>query len=262
MNQYRLMVLLLVFSLPLKGQKHEFGPIVKAGIYTLPFKNREIEVYYDADRHDLSSKPGSNFALGVWHTLSLSKKLRLSTELLFRNTSVSTVYHSQSQFFNGVNQVYVSSERYLDYYQNSLSLPIKLQVTPSPTSKFAIDLGFGITQGLSFLSQNKMVMRTSLEEETEMHYQIGVDSWDKFNPLFSFYTGLRYYINQQTALGIEYLFEHNNEYALVEPLLIFDPQGGCNCFFGYPDYMPNMHSFSLSLRHNLLKIASNPSTRF
>ncbi len=252
MKLFYLVVLLGAFFIPLNAQKTEFGLVMKAGAYTVPFKNREIEVNYYADRHELSSKPGSNYALGIWHTIPLSKKLRLGTELLFRVTNVSVVYHSQGQFYNGVSQVFTSSERYQDSYHTSLSLPIKLQLTPSPNSKFAMELGFGITQKLSFLSQNKIVRRSSTENETEEHYQIGLDSWDKINPVFSFYTGVRYNINQQTALGIEYLFEKNNDYDLGEPLIIFGPQGACNCLFSYPDHTPNINSFSVSLRHNIL----------
>lgn len=85
-------------------------------------------------------------------------------------------------------------------------------------------------------------------QTSKAYTEFSANLWETSDFRSHFTTGILYQISKNTKIGIEYLFEkyytqEGDSYFTGNPLIDFIYLGS---------YPPSMHSFSVSLQHNLL----------
>ena len=76
--------------------------------------------------------------------------------------------------------------------------------------------------------------------------------WDFFDMHYNLTAGFHYRLDPKTSLGIEYTFEKFTYPQAQGPNVFLKPVTDCICYYYEPGLRPNMNSFSVSLRHNIL----------
>ena len=232
-------------------QKPEFGFVVKAGNAGWPTNKSDLYYSYQFTRNTERRNIGRTFSMGVWYSIPLSKRVRLSTELLYRYSA----QKSELGFWNpasggGGFPTYSSHRQTHRMNHSSLSLPVKLHFPFSENGKTTFVLGAGISQffalNTAILYEYEEVNGTFRPDKYEENRLIGRN---QFRLNYNLTAGLFRRLDPKTAIGIEYTFERTRR-----PYDFFSINY-CDCFCICETSfvnIPNLNSFSLSLRHNIL----------
>ncbi len=247
---YLLPILLCFATHVFAQQKPEFGFVVKAGNAGWPTNKSDLYYSYQFTRNTGRRNIGRTFTMGVWYSIPLSKRVRLSTELLYRYST----QKSELSFWHPVSgggggfPPYYSNHQTHHMNHSSLSLPVKLHFPFSENGKTTFVLGAGISQffalNTAVLYEYEEVNGTFFPDNYEENRLIGRS---KFRLNYNLTAGLFRRLDPKTAIGIEYTFVRTHR-----PYHFFPT---CDCFCICETSfvrIPNLNSFSLSLRHNIL----------
>ncbi len=250
MRHSLLLICLLGLSLNALAQnkKFQFGFLAKAGNFTLP--NAALIDDYDlywshvTNRHKL----GFQQSLGVFATYKLSEQFQITSECSFRFITSKHRKNWEYQFFDSIGIIRETAMQVNKTQITSLVLPIMLQYSPEKLPKLQFRLGGGMCHNLSAKSEN--INTYSFGETTDVEYRFenNTNQWHSSDFRFQFTAGIGYQISPNTSIGLEYQQEKSYQQY-------FDSYFNSNPFIDiavYSTYIPRMHSFSVSLRHNLL----------
>ncbi|MFN0216331.1 MAG: hypothetical protein ACKVT2_18890 [Saprospiraceae bacterium] len=240
---------LCLATLAFSQGKHEFGFVVKAGNYSLPFEKTELDVYSNNDTRTIYQKAGAVYSIGIWQSLPLGSRFRISAELLYRNALVKNGEHFSRTYFER-GQAYQENKQ--KHQESSVSIPIKLHYRFKKDGKFSMALGGGVSRvfALNVFEENRIQFKP--EPETTSTSTITFSDWDAFKTQFNLNAAIYYQLGSKTSLGLDYTFEklaYQNGYYPKSQInqLIY-----CECLYTEPSIISNMNSFSVSLRHNIL----------
>lgn len=231
-------------------QKQQFGLVVKAGNYTIPFQKFTDGHYdYNPDKK-LTFAPGQVYTLGIWHLCPLGDRFQFSAELLYRNSSFSFVeqYNSAPDAQN----LYFS-ENYRKIMVNSLSLPLKLHWFWKKGGKGSCFVGAGMSRNFAVNTYNQNTTETSQFPKTTWTNTDRYSDIGGFENHLEFTGGFNFQLNANTSIGLEYTYGKTSESAYCDPKLLADPLIDIACYYIDPRLKPQMNSFSVSLRHNILE---------
>ena len=237
-------LILCLASLAVAQQKPEFGFVVKAGNAGWPTNKSDLYYSYQFTRNTGRRNIGRTFTMGVWYSIPLSKRVRLSTELLYRYSAQKSEFSFWQLVSGGGGFPTLSSKRQTHRMNHSsLSLPVKLHFPFSENGKTTFVLGAGISQffalNTAVLYEYEEVNGTFFPDNYEENRLIGRN---QFRLNYNLTAGLFRRLDPKTAIGIEYTFERTHS-----PYNFFST---CDCTSFVK--IPNLNSFSLSLRHNIL----------
>lgn len=253
-------IYLLVFCLgtALLGkaqQQYEFGFVVKAGNYGFPSSKTTTSDLGDANNEfKVQFKSGQQYSLGLWQSIPLGRHFALSGELLYQRSFYNRAEIGLFRYiFN--NSVFISHSRGdFKIQESSISLPIKLLYSFKRKNKFSMAIGTGLTHPVS---SSLAAKHSTWNESSNLASEPSWNSYQKFkirNYTYNiqFTSGIYYRIEDKTILGLEYIFEKT-----FDPIQYYnDSLSLCNCLcdcFSYSSPLrPNLNSFSVSLRHNIL----------
>ncbi|MDO8365612.1 MAG: outer membrane beta-barrel protein [Saprospiraceae bacterium] len=243
-----LLLTLSISTLAFSQHKPEFGFVVKAGNFTPQKATTTTEYGFN---NSVRLKAGSVYTLGLWQTLSMGKRFRISAELLYRNSFVVKEIRS---WYNNSPGMPVASLQRQSINHSSLSIPVKLHYSFKKNGKTSLAIGGGVSRRFSQTVLNHFEYGDDAVIFSPNDYQERVSDWNVFSTDVQFTAGLFHRINPKTAVGLEYIFErtglHNN-YYYASSLILCDCL--CDCGNGYGlQNTPKMNSFSVSLRHNIL----------
>jgi hypothetical protein len=235
----------------LAQQKPEFGFVVKAGNAGWPTNKSELYYSYQYTRNTERRNIGRTFSMGVWYSIPLNKRVRLSTELLYRysaQTSKFSFWHPGSD--GGIIGPLFSNRQTHQMNHSSLSLPVKLHFPFNENGKTTLVLGTGISQ---FFALNTAVLYEYEEVNgtflPDYHVENRFIGRNQFRLNYNLMAGLFRRLDPKTAIGIEYTFERTHRPYNFFPTNFCDCLCICDMQFAK---IPNLNSFSLSLRHNIL----------
>lgn len=253
MKKYSTLALLLLLSAALFAQsKKEFGLLFKVGNYHLPKKTIQYSDIIDEQPMTNTQKADQSYTFGVWGSLPLGKHAWLVAELLYRNSFMANkdhwpfFYEDQGQLLSDhYNQTDVINE-------HALSIPLKLFWTFKEKSRFRYSIGSGLTRPVTVTMKSEIhYSSNSAFEHYNYSFPIAKANSDDFLWLAQWNAGAYYRLTPNTFIGLEYQFEQTSKqlYSTLRSDFLID----CLCY-GYPNIsLHNMHSFSVSLRHNLLE---------
>lgn len=246
-----MLLLFLGLTLHLSAQsKAQFGLVVKAGNYTIPFqKFTEGHYDYNPDKK-LTFAPGQVYTLGIWHLCPLGDRFQFSAELLYRNQSFSfeEQYHSTPDAQN----LYIS-DNYRKIMVSSLALPLKLHWLWKKGGKSSCFVGAGMSRNFIVNIYNKNTTETSQFPKTTWTNTDRYSDIGGFENHLELTGGFNYQLNSTTAIGLEYTYGKTSETAYCDPRQLVNPLIDIACYYIDPRLKPQMNSFSISLRHNILE---------
>lgn len=236
-------------------EKHEFGFLWRAGNYAIP-QQKNLPGYQVGAPHSqlaIRQKAGEFYSMGLWGSVPIWGQFRLSSEFsfnIFRFTHIrnhTTDYPSGSSYVDGR---FLERHKMIGY---SVSLPVKLHYSFKNNGKWSLSLGAGISHLVS--ASNHYYGHSQFEGFPESTHNsiIYFSDWDEFESTFSLNAGIHHRIGTNTRVGIEYISEKSASKDLFSyhPDYIFcDCKCGCDGYYSRP--RPNINSFSVSLRHNIL----------
>ncbi len=237
-------------TLAFTQRKAEFGFVVKAGNYAFPFKKTTSESYLGTTTSSktITYNAGETYALGIWQSFRLGKHFRLSGELVYRYAS----FTSEEDFYQWTWEGSFQTISRLKTQENSLALPLKLHFSFKKEGKASISLG----GGFSHIFAANVYVQASTQffqfQQSTGAFTTRYSKPDAFNTQYNLSAGFHYRLDAKTALGLEYTFEKATHTYLQYPNAGLTPPVDCNCFYNEPRIGPNMNSFSVSLRHNIL----------
>lgn len=248
---FLLLLLLCLKSAVFSQSKYEFGFVLKTGNFTLPSSQRPDGSAPIPSEGSYHQNIGQVYSMGVYQAVPLGKRMRLSTELLYRAVFYSNEELNYLRFFNGTGIQTSIAQTQLSIQQNSLSLPVLLQYTFGKKSKFFLFSGFG----LSHVFRANSFTKTSFQGPgipSETRFVPGNSTgWSNFSYNISWHGGMRFKISPRTSCGLEYVHEKQSAYFAPNPF--FEPNPFIDPLFPNTTvYPPVMHSFNLSLQHNIL----------
>ncbi|MDX1911292.1 MAG: outer membrane beta-barrel protein [Saprospiraceae bacterium] len=253
MKKHLTIALFLIFSTALAAQKKtEFGFLFKLGNYHLPHNVTEFGDYWEESPTLKTQKAGLAYHLGIWGSLAVGKHLKLAGELLYRNGWMENEHLLHANYFDGttVRSYQFSQEQKMN--EHALTIPVKLIGKFNKNSRTSFSLGSGLTRIFTAQVLGKTVYSAD-SPFTGNNYDfpsMRINN-DAYKWLLQWNAGVYYAFKSHTSVGIEYNFEKTSKrsyglYFLTDILI------DCNCY-GFPVLpMRNMHSFSVSLRHNIL----------
>ena len=241
-------------TLAFSQQKPEFGFLVKAGNYAIPTENTGIVTHYlyNANGTTLIHKPGYLYSIGIWQSWPLGKHFRLSGELVYRAGSIRSEQRYSDSFFDGASIININNREIQKINENSIHLPIKLHFSFKKEGKTALFLGAGISRVIAGHIFQENQFNTSGFTASSFTSDVGFNNWRNFNNQFSLIAGLNYSLSPNTSFGIEYTFEKSSIFYSSAQNILFKTFEDCFCTFLSDSFRPNMNSFSVSLRHNIL----------
>lgn len=136
--------------------------------------------------------------------------------------------------------------------EHALTIPVKLNWKFNKNSRTSFSLGSGATRVFSSQVLGKTVYSA---DSPFTGYNYDFPSMRAFTQtskwLLQWNAGVYYKFKSRTSVGIEYNFEKTSK-KVYDLYYFTDIILDCDCY-GYPVLpMRNMHSFSVSLRHNIL----------
>jgi hypothetical protein len=235
----------------LAQQKPEFGFVVKAGNAGWPINKSDLYYSYQYTRNTERRNIGRAFSMGVWYSIPLNKRVRLSTELLYRYSAQKSELSFWHPGSGGGGFPTLSSNRQTHRMNHSsLSLPVKFHFPFNENGKTTLVLGAGISQ---FFALNSAILYEYEEGDGTLFPDYYVENRligrNQFRLNYNLTAGLFRRLDPKTAIGIEYTFERTHR-----PYNFFSTNFcDCFCICQTPfDNIPNLNSFSVSLRHNIL----------
>lgn len=250
-----ILVLLLSFSIPTFSQgKFEFGFILKGGNYAMP--RREVLPAFNnsngISQITVTQKAGEIYSLGIWHSWALNNRFRLSSEVLYQVLQFEDKLHRKSAHLSGstvVNSTFVLFNKIIG---KSLAVPIKLHYFFRKNGKMSLSFGAGVTHITSAnISRSSKTQFHGFPADSDSYFK-KFSKWNDFTTTFNLNSGIHYRFAPKTSLGIEYSFERSNNNDLKNSMSNSGCDCRCYCDGFYFRYRPNMNSFSVSLRHNIL----------
>ena len=246
---YFVPLFLSITTLAFSQRKPEFGFIVKAGNYALPYHNTEYKTQYGGiNTYSLTYNPGSIYTLGIWHALPLGDYLRLSGELLYQSTRFTIDAKNVAVY---PDRSYQSNERQTTN-KSSLSLPVKLHLFFKKDGKASIAIGGGVSRDFSANIRIRRVSQFPSYPESISDYSTRISNSDNFEMRFNLSAGFHYQIDSKTAIGLEYTYEKPSIIYQTYPNIFIDTIDYRIASYIQTSIQPKMNSFSVSLRHNIL----------
>lgn len=242
-------------SLSYSQKKHEFGFLVRTGNYAIPQQKTLPGYTIGADNTQLviTQKAGEAYSLGLWGSLPMGPKFRLSAEITFNVVRFSHVRNHTSQYPSSSNlsdYKFVQRQKNVEY---GLSLPLKLYYFFKKNGKMSLSLGAGVSH-IAFASYaNSDQFEYIGQSPSTQAVMRNFSDWEEFETSINLNTGVHYRLNGYTSVGIEYFYEKSSS----EDLFSYYPNYffcdcDCDCYGYYSRPRPNINSFSVSLRHNIL----------
>lgn len=231
-------------------QKQQFGLVVKAGNYTIPFqKVTEGNYDYNPDKK-LTFAPGQVYTFGIWHLSPLGDRFQFSAELLYRNQRFS--FEEQYRSSPNATNLYFS-ETYRKIEVSSLALPLKLHWLWKKGGKSSCFVGAGMSRNFIVNIYNENTTQTSQLPKTTWTNTDRYSDIGGFENHLELTGGFNYQLNSNTSIGFEYAYGKTSETAYCDPKLLANPLIDIACLYIDPRLKPQMNSFSISLRHNILE---------
>jgi hypothetical protein len=255
-KSYFLSLFLTIPALGFAQQKHEIGFVVTAGIYTLPSQKTDYTDNVAGSRNTFQQEAGETYSLGLWYARRMGNYIRISGELLYRRATVGSQEGHYSEYYDGgfIQQyVYKQSQQITE---NSLSLPIKIHLSFRKNGKTTLAFGAGIARLFSAERNGQTESRFGATPMANYTFPRIPTNWEDFNMEKTLTAGIFHRLDANTSIGLEYTFEQSSarQYTTFLPNIgIVD----CFCYGYYLAPPANMNSFSISLRHNILK---NPAS--
>ncbi|HLP94706.1 MAG TPA: outer membrane beta-barrel protein [Saprospiraceae bacterium] len=228
--------------------KFQFGLLVKGGNFTLPNAKSELSGFRYQDNIKSGFKPGYQHTFGVYGAYRISPQFSIIAELSYRLSYFEYFETQQYQVFD-ISGILKGTSRY-EYKSttNSLVAPIKFQFSPKKLPKWHFQAGGGICHNTTVKNEQTSIFQLTGAQDSKSSTEFGSNLWETSDFRSHFTTGILYQISNNTKIGIEYLFERyytqeGDSYFSGNPLIDFIYLGS---------YPPSMHSFSVSLQHNLL----------
>lgn len=246
---YTLALCLSLSTLAFSQQKPEFGFIVKVGNHAIPSIRYENDSYYTISSINTTSfNAGEVYAIGIWQSFPLNTHFRLSGELLGRVTSFTSRKKVETFYSEGTFRIQETEKD----NAFSVSLPIKLHYAFRKASRTSIALGVGVSQ--TFLRNVSVQQRTETDPFPELikNQNFSYTNKDAGSIQLSFSTGFYYRLDATTTLGLEYAFERANKAYNTTTFLQSTQLSNIKVAPSTERLIPNMNSFSVSLRHNIL----------
>lgn len=246
--------LLLCYCLSLTAvafaqRKPEFGFVVKLGTYAFPTTKELLtqnNIVVFNKREIYQTLPGHLYTLGFWQSFALGNQFKVVGELLYQNSEIKSKHYFYYSYLNNVTVDASTTQRLVE---NRLSLPIKLFYTFDKNRKFSVSLGVGISHVFNYYS----VIKDGSEAGVPKNTYIVKPSKAIGSPYTRFLSaGMHYRLNPKTTIGLEYLIDRTGSKNPNYPYgFLF-----CDCICECNEYpyltRPNLNSFSVSLRHNIL----------
>lgn len=247
-------LILAALVLPVVGQrKMEFGFTVKGGNHNFSKAEAfEVESIFTRDRAH-SYEPGAMYALGLWHGVRLNDQLRVSWELLYRSAFLSlTMRENSGVFFLSNPDGTVGQETIVFFSRDrvkssSIFLPVKIEFFPKGDSRFSFFLGAGASRKLSETVHSSIEVKSLSGLLLQDNLDRKIIPADNFSMNTSLTGGLYFHIDPKTSLGLEYIYEASESIYYTPPTTPIFP----SIFVRSYHSRPTVHSFSLSLRHNI-----------
>jgi hypothetical protein len=244
----------LAFAQP----KSEFGFVVKFGNYAIPSERNDLEtmIANTAKGNLIIHQTGSIYTVGIWQDVPLGHYFRLSGEFLYRSTFFAGRQKVSFSILDGSSSLTGYSFQSQKVNESSISMPIKIHFLFKKGGKLSLAIGGGISHLFYSNVTGHSGFRlddASLAVEPDENYSAQLTNWDDFDPVLSLTAGLHYRIDKKTAFGLEYNFEKTStQYLYALPFTFAFCKCACDCFGNSSQLRPNMNSFSVSLRHNIL----------
>lgn len=246
---YTLALGLCLSTFAFSQQQPEFGFILKVGNQAIPSIRYENDSYYTISSINTTKfNAGEVYALGIWQSFPLNSHFRLSGELLGRFTSFTNRKKVETFYSDGTFRIQETEKD----NAFSVSLPIKLHYSFRKEGRTSIALGVGVSQ--TFLRTVSVLQRAESEPfpEPKKIQNFTYTDRDAGSIQLSFSTGFYYRLDATTALGIEYTFERANKAYNTNTFLQPTQLLNIKVAPSTERLIPNMNSFSVSLRHNIL----------
>ena len=246
-------IYLLIFCLGLNAtlfsqRKAEFGFVAKAGNYTIPGNGSAT----DAHSSDLSTSgsqgAGSQYVLGLWHSFPLGTRFSISGELLYRNAFWDSKEHFHSSGFEGSFR----TDQVQKINEGSLALPIRLHYLFKKGGKSSIAIGGGFSRIFSTSIYTEVKSQFEPNPETSSNYTVRFSELSNFDFSTNLTAGFYHRLGTKTSIGLEYTFQKTAGVYQQYPNVFLNPLVDCFCLYIEQENRPDMHSFSVSLRHNIL----------
>lgn len=228
--------------------KFQFGLLVKGGNFTLPNAKSEVSQYRFADNFSAKFKPGYQYTFGIYGEYRFGPQFSILAELSYRLSYFERVENQTFQFFD-TSGILTGSSRFLQSSTtNTLIAPFKVQFNPKKLPKWHFQAGAGICHNISVKNRSAFLYQSTGFPDAESNAEFGATSWGISDFRMHYTAGILFQISPHTRIGLEYLFER---YYTQEADTYFFNTSLID-FIYYGTYPPNMHSFSVSLQHNLL----------
>ncbi len=236
-------------------QKVTFGIIVKAGNYTLPYKQKSESIYPQIQRisKDVNfQKAGVAYSFGVNGTLRLGGHFRVSGELLYRMANY--CFGFEQELLNvGETTPFATSSGKQQIKESSLFLPVKIHFSFLKDGRTSIALGAGIYHFLNVSTKGQNENKVGGLSASPYKYnlpEIEIINSDK-KPEMAFTAGVSHRLDKHTTIGLEFIYERRS----ADKILFGRYPPGSDLplrSFGYFYIeVPSMRSLSLTLSHNL-----------
>ncbi|HAD15073.1 MAG TPA: hypothetical protein DCF33_21835 [Saprospirales bacterium] len=234
--------------------KFQLGLLAKGGNFTLPNAKDELSDFRDQDNINYGFKPGYQYTFGVYGAWRIKPQWSIIAELSYRLSYFEYFESHQYQVFDPSGVLTSSISHVYKSTTNTLVAPIKLQFSPKNLSKWHFQVGAGVCHNLSVRNEQTSIFKFTGQKDANGHNEFGATRLGTSDFRSHFTTGIFYQINNNTKIGVEYLFERyytqdGDSYFTRDPLLLGNP---IIDFIYLGSYPPSMHSFSVSLQHNLL----------
>lgn len=255
MKLFYLVVILGAFTIPLNAQKPEFGFLLRAGNYALPQQKTLPGYKVGAPNSQLviNQKVGESYSLGFWGSIPIRGQFRLSSEFTFNIFRFTHVRNHRTDY--PINSSYADGQ-FLEHHKMvgfSVSLPVKFYYFFNKNDKWSLSLGAGASHLVStsnqYLGHAQVEGFPTSSHTSFRHYS----DWDEFNTTINLNAGIHYQFDINTSVGIEYIIEKSGSedlFAYYPDYVFCDCNCGCDGYYSRP--RPNINSFSVSLRHNIL----------
>ena len=246
---YTLALCLSFSTLAFSQQKSEFGFVVKVGNHALPSTRFENDSYStNASINTTTFKAGEVYTIGIWQSFPLNNHFRLSGELLGRFSSF-TNRKKEATFYTGGSFHNQETEK---NHEISVSLPIKLQYFFKKDGKTSVAIGAGFSRLFSSNVYLQSRAESSPLSEFSGTYTSTYSIKDAGSNQLSLSAGFYYRLDAKTSLGFEYTFERATKSYHPNTFFPLNPSIDFLYYLPKPRLIPNMNSFSVSLRHNIL----------
>jgi hypothetical protein len=237
-------------------QKMEFGLVAKAGNFTLPAERTTVNVHENSARKTVSrNQPGSAYFLGVWQSLRLGNRFRLSAELLYRHTTLRTQQYRFNRSGMGVALSETEHWSTRQVAENSLFLPLKLHFSFKKNGRTSLAVGAGFSKafGASYhehqKSRNKY--QPGLDFDSDQNFDLnGIKASYTY---LTFTSGVYHRLDARTSIGLEFNFERRDDTSFYYYHTSYSSFFDCLCY-EYPLGVHTMRNFSLSVSHSLAGI--------